>query len=403
MWNFIKGLLGNYTGEQRSAPLVPIAPAETESTVSNALQIPAIWECTQKIVRAMACLPIELLRETDQDGNTEVVRSGPLYHLLSESPNANMTPADFIGLLTTNYLIYGNAYIRIDRARGADYIAALTPLAPHQIKVHNEGGGLVWYEYYTEGDRVTRYESADIMHWKGLGNGLIGFSLIDFARSTLDEAAKAQAASADLFRNKGKLNGILSSEAPILSDKQQKDFLDSFKAMKQAPLGIPLLPQGFKFQATALSPAETQLLQTREFIVREFARWFGIPEGLLTGEAKDLVETSNYFYETTILPLCIGLEQVMQQKIITEPGLRVKFRTSVLKRMSDQTRIQMQTSYVQNGLRTRNELRRDDGLSRIDGADELTAQNNLFPVSQLGATDPTQTPQTPIPENPVKQ
>ena len=385
MWNFIKGLLGNYTGEQRSAPLVPIAPAETESTVSNALQIPAIWECTQK--------------------------SGPLYHLLSESPNANMTPADFIGLLTTNYLIYGNAYIRIDRARGADYIAALTPLAPHQIKVHNEGGGLVWYEggglvwyeYYTEDSRVIRYESADIMHWKGLGNGLIGFSLIDFARSTLDEAAKAQAASADLFRNKGKLNGILSSEAPILSDKQQKEFLESFKAMKQAPLGIPLLPQGFKFQATALSPAETQLLQTREFIVREFARWFGIPEGLLTGEAKDLVETSNYFYETTILPLCIGLEQVMQQKIITEPGLRVKFRTSVLKRMSDQTRIQMQTSYVQNGLRTRNELRRDDGLSRIDGADELTAQNNLFPVSQLGETDPTQTPQTPIPENPVKQ
>ena len=63
----------------------------------------------------------------------------------------------------------------------------------------------------------------------------------------------------------------------------------------------------------------------------------------------------------------------------------------------------MQTSYVQNGLRTRNELRRDDGLSRIDGADELTAQSNLFPVSQLGAADPTQTPQTPIPENPVKQ
>ena len=92
MWDFIKGLLGNYKGEQRTVPLVPIVPSETVPSVSNALQIPAIWECTQKIVRAMACLPIELLRETDKDGNTEVVRSGPLYHLLSESPNANMTP-----------------------------------------------------------------------------------------------------------------------------------------------------------------------------------------------------------------------------------------------------------------------------------------------------------------------
>lgn len=63
----------------------------------------------------------------------------------------------------------------------------------------------------------------------------------------------------------------------------------------------------------------------------------------------------------------------------------------------------MQTSYAQNGLRTRNELRREDGYSRIEGADELTAQNNLFPVDKLGEADRTQTPQTPVPEKPVKQ
>lgn len=63
----------------------------------------------------------------------------------------------------------------------------------------------------------------------------------------------------------------------------------------------------------------------------------------------------------------------------------------------------MQTSYAQNGLRTRNELRREDGYSRIDGADELTAQNNLFPVSKLGQNDPTQTPQTPLTTQPQKQ
>ena len=71
--------------------------------------------------------------------------------------------------------------------------------------------------------------------------------------------------------------------------------------------------------------------------------------------------------------------------------------------MSDQTRIQMQTSYVQNGLRTRNEIRRDDGLKRLEGADELTAQNNLYPISQLGQADATQTPQTPLTTQPQKQ
>ena len=173
--------------------------------------------------------------------------------------------------------------------------------------------------------------------------------------------------------------------------------------MKKAPLGIPLLPSGFKFQSLSLSPAETQLLETREFIVKEFSRWFGIPYGLLTGDAPELVDLSNYFSETTILPMCIELEQILKQKVVKDESLTVKFRTSVLKRMSDQTRISMQTSYAQNGLRTRNELRREDGYKWMEGADELTAQNNLYPLNKLGESDASQTPQTPLSTQPVKQ
>lgn len=403
MWDFIKGLLGNYKGPQRDAPYTSITQAETAPTVSNALQIPAVWECVQKIVRAMSCMPLDLLRVIDEDGNMEPVRSGELHRLLTESPNACMTPADFIKVLTTDYLLYGNAYIRVDYARGADYIAALTPLNPKQVRVENHGGGVVKYVYNTEDSAVVTYPADRILHWKGIGNGIKGFSLVDFARSTLDEAVKAQNASADLFKNKGKLNGILCSDSPILKENQVKDFLKTFRDMKNADIGVPLLPQGFRFQSMGLSPVETQLLQTREFIVQEFARWFGIPYGLLTGEAPDLVELSNYFYETTILPMCVELEQILQNRLIQDPEIKIKFRTSVLKRMSDQTRIAMQTSYAQNGLRTRNELRREDGYSRIDGADELTAQNNLFPVNKLGQNDPTQTPQTPLTTQPQKQ
>ena len=104
-----------------------------------------------------------------------------------------------------------------------------------------------------------------------------------------------------------------------------------------------------------------------------------------------------------ILPMCIELEQIIRQKVVRDDRYTVKFRTSVLKRMSDQTRISMQTSYAQNGLRTRNELRREDGYKWIDGADELTAQNNLYPLDKLGESDASQTPQTPISEQPIKQ
>lgn len=402
MFSWVKGLLGNYKGEQRTKPLAPIVPHTKPATVNNILQIPAIWECVNKITRSMSGLPIDLLKEIDDDGNTERVTSGQMFELLNRQPNAHMTPADFLKTITLNYLIHGNAYVRIDRARGADYIAALTPLNPEQVKT-DFNNGRVTYRYYSENDTIIEYSANEIMHWKGIGNGLVGLSTVDFASTTLTEAASAQDASIEIFRNKGKLNGILAAETPLLNKNQTDDFLDRFMEMKNADLGMPLLPMGFKFQPVALSPAETQLLSTREFIVKEFSRWFGIPYGLLTGDGGDLVELSNYFYETTILPMCIELEQVIQQKIIKDPAIHVKFRTSILKRMSDQTRVSMQTSYVQNGLRTRNELRREDGYGRIEGADELTAQNNLYPLDKLGQQNAAEVPQTPISEKPIKQ
>lgn len=403
MWSWIKGLLGNYEGQQINKPIVPIVPHTKPATVNNILQIPAIWECVNKITRSMSGLPIDILEKIDDDENLERVSSGQLFELLNRQPNAYMTPADFLKTITMNYLINGNAYIRIDRAKGADYIAALVPLNAEQVQTDFENGKVI-YKYYTAKNNFVTYTPDQIMHWKGIGNGLIGFATATFAQTTLTEAISAQDASIEVFRNKGKLNGILSAETPILNDKQARDFLDRYREMAEAPIGIPLLPAGFKFQSLALSPVETQLLATREFIVKEFARWFGIPYGLLTGEnGADLVELSNYFYETTILPMCIELEQCIQQKIIKDDRYIVKFRTSVLKRMSDQTRVSMQTSYVQNGLRTRNELRKEDGLHRIEGADELTAQNNLYPLDKLGQNDPSQTPQTPLSDQPVKQ
>ena len=402
MFNWIKGLLGNYQGIQHTKPVTQIAESTTPATVSNILQIPAIWECVNKITKAMSCLPIDVLKIVDDEGNTEVVKTGYLHDLLNVSPNAYMTPADFIKKITVDYLIHGNAFVRVDKAKGADYIAALIPLNPEQVVTELKGSQVI-YKFLSDKDNIETYTADRIMHWKGIGNGIVGLSTVDFARTTLTEAVAAQNASIDLFRNKGKLNGILAAETPIMSKKQSDDFLERFLEMKNAPVGIPLLPSGFKFQPLSLSPADTQLLQTREFIVKEFSRWFGIPYGLLTGDAQELVDLSNYFYETTVLPMCIELEQILMQKVVRDDKITVKFRTSVLKRMSDQTRIAMQTSYAQNGLRTRNELRREDGYKWVDGADELTAQNNLYPLDKLGQANATQTSQTPLSTQPQKQ
>lgn len=398
MFNFIKGLFGQYKGYQRAEPAAAIVPETKAPTVDNLLQIPEIWNCVGKIANTMASLPCDVLKIAE-NGRTEIDKDCDLFYLLSRKPNKNMTPFDFFRAMTLNFLIHGNAYALISRA--GKKVIALTPLNAKQMRVKVENA--VTYEYYSKDDEIVSYSADDILHWKNLGNGIMGMSLADFARSTLTEAASAQNAAIDIFKNKGKLTGILTSQN-ILSKAQKAEIAEQFAAMRSMGR-MPVLPADLHYQALAASPAEQQLLQTREFIVKQFCAWFGVPMALINGEGGALDETLNFFYKTTILPICSSLEQVIMSKIACNDSEHtIKFRLSFLNRANDSQRAQLNATYVQNGIKTRNEVRREEGLKDVEGGDTLTAQTNLAPIDQLNAAnfDPSQTPQKTISAAPIK-
>ena len=398
MFNFIKGLFGQYRGYQRTEPAVAIVPEVRAPTIDNLLQIPEIWNSVGKIANTMASLPCDVLKIAE-NGRTEIDKDCDLFYLLSRKPNKDMTPFDFFRAMTLNFLIHGNAYALISRA--GNKVIALTPLNAKQMRVKVENA--VTYEYYSKDDEIVLYSADDILHWKNIGNGIVGMSLADFARSTLTEAASAQNAAIDLFKDKGKLTGILTSQN-ILSDKQKAEISEQFAKMR-ATGRTPVLPADLKFQNISASPAEQQLLQTREFIVKQFCAWFGVPMALINGEGSALDDTLNFFYKTTILPICTSFEQAIMSKIACNDSEHtIKFRLSFLNRANDAQRAQLNATYVQNGIKTRNEVRREEGLKDVEGGDTLTAQTNLAPIDQLNAAnfDPNQTPQTTLSTTPTK-
>lgn len=398
MFNFIKGLFGQYKGYQRTEPALTMVPEVKAPTIDNLLQIPEIWNCVSKIANTMASLPCDVLKIAD-NGRTEIDKDCDLFYLLSRKPNKDMTPFDFFRAMSLNYLIHGNAYALISRA--GKKVIALTPLNAKQMRVKVENS--VTYEYYNKDDEIVSYSADNILHWKNIGNGIVGMSLADFARSTLTEAASAQNAAIDIFKNKGKLTGILTSQN-ILSKAQKTEISEQFAAMRSMGR-MPVLPADLHYQSLAASPAEQQLLQTREFIVKQFCAWFGVPQALISGEGGALDDTLNFFYKTTILPICSSLEQAIMNKIACDDSEHtVKFRLSFLNRANDAQRAQLNATYVQNGIKTRNEVRREEGLKDVEGGDTLTAQTNLAPIDQLNAAnfDPSQTPQKTISAAPIK-
>jgi len=404
IWNIFRAVFGgmsDHDGYQPNAPVTTPVKDVANITPDGAVQLAAVWACVDLLSRTMALLPCDVFA-WDEDGKRHVDTKCNLHFLLALSPNAQMTAYDFWQTMTMYWALRGNAYALIRRNRdGTAY--SLSPLNPDQMNVLVQNGKII-YQYYDRNQEIKEYGTDDILHWKCMGNGIIGLSKLEYMRGTVTEAVEAQSNAISIFANKGKINGLLNSSS-VLNNKQKEEIAKQFARMRDG--GIPVLPVELKFTQLSLSPADTELLSTRKFSVEEIARWFGIPVCLIQGEgSSDWDKAMRHFYKSTILPMCTALEQAIIKRVATSDERKkyaVKFRLSEVNRASDTERYQLYSQAVQNGILTRNEVRRMEGLEDVEGADKLTAQTNLLPVEDLGKQDASQEPQTTLTTEPQKQ
>ena len=99
----------------------------------SAMQMTAVYACVRILSEAVAGLPLHLYRYTD-DGGKEKATDHPLYRLLHDEPNPEMTSFVFRETLMTHLLLYGNAYAQIIR-NGKGEIISLYPLMPNRMQV----------------------------------------------------------------------------------------------------------------------------------------------------------------------------------------------------------------------------------------------------------------------------
>lgn len=371
--------LGRHDGWQNTMPMTTSIEGVKSPKVDNSLQIGTVWQCVDLIARTFASLPIDVIKE-DREGRKIDDKSCNLYNLLARNPNEDMTPYDFWHYMTCSRLLRGNAYALLYR-NGRGEVIAMIPMPSDQMVVGYKDGKVAYF--YEEDGKITEYSSNNILHWKGLGNGIVGLSVLEYMQSIITETNSAQNNAISIFANKGKLNGILTADS-ILNNLQKSEIAQQFQRMRDNN-SIPVLPASLKFQQLSLSPADTQLLETRKYTSSEICRWFGVPEAMLTGESSDITEVERHFYRTTILPLCLSVEQLCSKKIpcTSEKSHIVKFRLSELNRASDSERAALNATYVQNGIKSRNEVRREEGLKDVEGGDILTAQVNLASIDNL--------------------
>ena len=119
--------------------------------------------------------------EYQDDGGKKLVHDHPLYYLLHDEPNPEMTSFVFRETLMTHLLLWGNAYAQIIR-NGKGEIMALYPLMPDRMTVDRDEKGRLYYEYMVNSDdaptmkgSTVKLPPSEVLHIPGLGfDGLVG-------------------------------------------------------------------------------------------------------------------------------------------------------------------------------------------------------------------------------------
>ena len=370
-------------------------------TERSAMQMTAVYSCVRILAEAVAGLPLHLYRYTD-NGGKEKALDHPLYLLLHDEPNPEMSSFVFRETLMTHLLLWGNAYAQVIR-NGKNEVVALYPLMPNKMSVDRDENGRLYYTYYRGQDEAIRnkefavtLQPSDVLHIPGLGfDGLVGYSPIAMAKNAIGLAIATEEYGAKFFANGAAPGGVLEHPGTIKDPtKVREAWMSQFGGSANSGK-VAVLKEGMKYTPISISPEQAQFLETRKFQINEIARIFRVPPHMVGDLEKssfsNIEQQSLEFVKYTLDPWVIRWEQSIQRSLLNSEEKKkyfAKFNVEGLLRGDYQSRMNGYAIGRQNGWMSANDIRELENLDRIpaeDGGDLYLINGNMLPLKNAGA------------------
>ena len=370
-------------------------------TERSAMQMTAVYSCVRILAEAVAGLPLHLYKYTD-DGGKEKAIDHPLYRLLHDEPNPEMSSFVFRETLMTHLLLWGNAYAQIIR-NGRNEIIALYPLMPNKMSVDRDENGHLFYTYYRGPDEAIKnkdlavtLQPSDVLHIPGLGfDGLVGYSPIAMAKNAIGMAIACEEFGAKFFANGAAPSGVLEHPGTIKDPSRVREAWQSQFGGSSNSGKVAVLEEGMKYTPISISPEQAQFLETRKFQINEIARIFRVPPHMVGDLEKssfsNIEQQSLEFVKYTLDPWVIRWEQSLMRALLAtdeKAAYFVKFNLEGLLRGDYQSRMNGYAIGRQNGWMSANDIRELENLDRIpaeEGGDLYLINGNMLPMRDAGA------------------
>jgi len=366
----------------------------------TAMQMTAVYSCVRILAEAVAGLPLHLYKCTE-NGSKEKALSHPLYFLLHDEPNPEMSSFVFRETLMTHLLLWGNAYAQIIR-NGKGEVIALYPLMPNRIAVDRDSNGALYYSYTRYSDEgptmngmTVTLRPSDVLHIPGLGfDGLVGYSPIAMAKNAIGMAIACEEYGAKFFANGAAPGGVLEHPGTIKDPQKVKDSWNTVYQGSSNSHRVAVLEEGMKYQPIGISPEQAQFLETRKFQINEIARIFRVPPHMVGDLEKssfsNIEQQSLEFVKYTLDPWVIRWEQAISRALLRSDEKKhyfAKFNVDGLLRGDYVSRMNGYATARQNGWMSANDIRELENLDRIPaelGGELYLINGNMTKLADAG-------------------
>ena len=367
----------------------------------SAMQMSAVYACVRILAESVASLPLHFYQYNDTGGKEKAVNH-PLYWLLHDEPNPEMSSFSFRETLMTHLLLWGNAYAQIVR-NGRGEVIALYPLMPDRMVVDRDARGRIYYEYTrSDSDANTLGKKSsvilspeDVFHIPGLGfDGLVGYSPIAMAKQAIGMGLACDEYGAAFYQNGAQPGGVLEHPNVVKDPKRVRESWNAIYQGSRNAHRIAVLEEGMTYKPISISPEQAQFLETRKFQIDEIARIFRVPPHMIGDLEKssfsNIEQKSLEFVKYTLAPWISRWEQAIQRSLLLmseRTRYFARFNVEGLLRGDYQSRMNGYAVARQNGWMSANDIRELESLDMIpdeQGGNLYLINGNMTKLEDAG-------------------
>ena len=389
-----------------------------EITHETALKLSAAWAATRLICDLMMMLPVEIIRKRP-DGTREVLSDHPYARLLGVAPNSEQSSPVWREQKTQFLVNAGNTFSELEWDTEG-YARAAWPIHPSAIPKENirrrgskrsdgdtdvsEPGGLVYYVKQKRGQDKP-IPKRFILHIPGVlpENGIYGRGVIEAGAASMGVVASMER-SVEGLHSAGMSSRVVLKHPKFISKDKAGELREQWENLQKQRNKTVLLEDGMDLSVLSISPEQAELLGSREFGIREIARWYRIPPHFLADMAKATwgnLESENLsFLQYTLAPWIVRWEKELERQLLPpqEQGvIQIKFNVNALLRADSAARLALYKGLFDIGAISRNEIRGKEDMDPVDGGDTyFIANNNYAPLDEDGQPVPPEPEPNPM-------